>query len=192
MASASSLVTAGSDDSGVGTLAWSNPGNITAADNAWATVAIAATQVTHYLKGLMSTPFAVPADATINGIELTVNRNRQAGLGNVRDSTVKLVVGGTVSGNNKADTGTNWPSVNDGSVTYGSSSDLWGLSLSPSDVNATDFGAVVSATIAAGSSDTARVDDMTIAVYYTPVSTVAGNTKSNPVGMGLGMRRRMT
>lgn len=166
MSSQSSLVTAGSDDSGIGTLAWTNPGNITAADDTWAIVSIAAGQTTHYLKGLMSTPFSVPGGATITGIEVLISKNRQAALGSVVDSVVSLVVAGSVTGDNKA-SGSIWNGVTDTTITYGSSSDLWGLSLSPSDVNATDFGAVIAATIAFAAGDVARVDDMTIKVYYT-------------------------
>lgn len=167
MSSSETIVGAGSDDAAVGTVAWTNPGNITAEDNTWATASLSATQVSHYLKGLNSAPFTfISGAATINGIEVDITRNRQAGIGNIKDNIVKLVKGGSVVGNNNA-SATIWPSVTDVLVTYGSSSDLWGTTWTAADVNATDFGAVLSATNAVGSADVARVDGMVLRVYYT-------------------------
>lgn len=60
------------------------------------------------------------------------------------DTTVKLVIGGTVSGDNKS-AGAAIPSSLQ-YRTFGGAADLWGLSLSDSDVNAADFGVVYSST----------------------------------------------
>ncbi len=58
------------------------------------------------------------------------------------DNSVKLVKGGIISGDNKA-TGT--PIANGGTYkSYGSSTDLWGLSLTPSDINSGNFGVAYS------------------------------------------------
>ena len=63
---------------------------------------------------------------------------------NVKDLEVKLVQGGTIGGDNKADTGTNWTG-SDTVITYGTSSDLWGRTWTAAQVKASDFGAVIAA-----------------------------------------------
>jgi len=60
------------------------------------------------------------------------------------DYDVKLVKGGTVQGNNKA-TGTELTTT-DTIISYGGSSDLWGVSLTPTDINSSNFGLVFAAT----------------------------------------------
>lgn len=69
-----------------------------------------------------------------------------AGVGaTFTDSTVKLVKGGTVSGNNNS-TGAAIPASPSGTRTFGSGADLWGLTLTPADINASNFGVVYSST----------------------------------------------
>lgn len=79
------------------------------------------------------------------------------------DNLVKLVKAGSVAGNSKA-SATHW-GVTDEWVSYGGAQDLWGTTLSPSDVNNASFGAALSAV--AGSGATAKVTAMRITVYYT-------------------------
>lgn len=84
------------------------------------------------------------------------------GYHEVVDATVKLVKGGAVVGDNKADTANDWPAAN-ATKEYGGSTDLWGTTLNPSDVNASDFGMVISATVSSGD---AYIDAVSITVYY--------------------------
>jgi hypothetical protein len=158
----------------VGTVAWTNPGNVTADDNVVTTASLTSTNTTsHYLKAtnyFSGTP--VPSDATVLGITVEVDR-RNSGGGNCKDNVVSLVLGGTVSGDNKAAAG-NWPTTALTYATYGSASDLWGLTLTPADVNATDFGVALSA-IRVGSSPVANVDHIRVTVAYAAaVGGVAG------------------
>lgn len=76
------------------------------------------------------------------------------------DSTVKIVKGGSVGGNNKA-VGTAIPSA-EGVLSYGGQADLWGNTLTAADVNGATFGIVFSA-VAAGE---CYVDGATVTVYY--------------------------
>lgn len=79
-------------------------------------------------------------DATVTKLD--------AGDAHVFDNAVKLVKGGTISGNNNFSTA-EWPA----SLTYssyGSSSDMWGLTFSPSDINSSNFGAVIQTSACAG------------------------------------------
>jgi len=76
------------------------------------------------------------------------------------DNSVRLIKGGTVTGSNLAYTVGPWNTV-DTYTSYGSSSNLWGTTWTPAEINASNFGAVLSASVANG---TARVDHMRITV----------------------------
>lgn len=174
-----------SDDSAVGTLTWSNPANGGADDASYATAATTTTATTHYIK-FLNPGFSIPA-GTINGISITVNRKASSDGGrHVRDITVSLVIGGSVTGDNKADTSTNWPTT-DGDKTYGGSSDVWGASPTVSQVNASNFGFVLSAEITSSVvTTTAYVDYASISVTYTASGGGAGLvTRKALLGVGL-------
>lgn len=110
--------------------------------------------------------FAIPSWATINGIELKVERKRSGGGGStVTDNSVKLVKNNVIVGANKADTSTAWTS-SDTVITYGGSSDLWGTTWAPSDINNRNFGSVFSAKRTNGGDRTVYVDQIRMKVYY--------------------------
>jgi glycosyltransferase involved in cell wall biosynthesis/transposase len=165
----------GADNSGVGSLTWSNPGNITASDANNATVTTSSTTVSHYLIG-SSFGFSIPSNATVTGITATMNKYQSGGSsGNVRDSRVRLVKAGTVQTIDKAKTGTNWVTTTTSTTAYGSGSDLWGGSWTPSDINNSGFGvALAVAGSASGANKVANVNWMEIQVAYTlPAATNA-------------------
>lgn len=114
--------------------------------------------------------FSITSGATINGIVVEVERKASVQISTVLeglDTNAKLVKGGTISGTNKS-TGASW-STTEGYVTFGSSSDLWGLSLTDTDVNSSGFGFAISAQIAGTSKSNCNlyVDHIRITVYYT-------------------------
>lgn len=76
------------------------------------------------------------------------------------DNSVRLVRGGAVVGNDLANTLSPWNTV-DTYTSYGSALNLWGTTWTVADINASNFGAVLSASVANG---TARVDHMRITV----------------------------
>jgi len=180
MASVTKYPTTGADDSSVGTLAWTNPANIVASDNVYATAAVAkgSTATTHYLKAT-NFGFSIPSGATINGIVVEIEQKASSNATGkrARDSEVKLVKGGAVSGDNKALTSTYY-TTSDVWKTYGGSTDLWGLTLSASDINSSSFGAALSCYVEATSASvTVSVDAIRITVYYTiPVSYLNPNS----------------
>lgn len=135
-----------------------------ASDNSRATTTDLVSGRTTETANLTTFGFSIPSTATIDGIIVAIERSASAG-GTVTDLAVKLIKGGTISGDNKADTVTTWPTT-DGTVTYGGASDLWGLTLLYSDVNASNFGVSISAT-GVGSAGFPQVDHVTITVYYT-------------------------
>ena len=59
-----------------------------------------------------------------------------------RESYIQLIKGGVISGDNKANRTVGGQIITDrGFTSYGGTADLWGLSMSPSDINASNFGA---------------------------------------------------
>jgi hypothetical protein len=157
---------AGSDNSNAGGYAWVNPGNAFSSNDVRAGASVPGTDtgaaLSHYLK-LTKFGFSIPSDATIRGVVVEVEKFSNLV---VTDNEVKLVKNSVVSGNNKA-SGSNWPSV-DTYVSYGGSSDLWGVTLTPTDVNSDNFGVVCSANLPAGSgSRSAAIDHVRMTVYYT-------------------------
>jgi hypothetical protein len=113
--------------------------------------------------------FSIPAGSIINGIEVSILRKEGTSLyGGIKDSSVKLLKGGVITGTEHASTAV-WP-TSAASVTYGSRTDLWGTPWTPADINAAGFGAALAVTefSSKGASETAYVDLITITVYYTP------------------------
>ncbi len=160
---------AGASVTGVGTITWNNPQNITADDTSYATATLRYYAASRYLEGT-NYGFAIPADATINGIVVTIGRFENArGWGqDVRDDVVRLIKGGIITGTNKAVTRQEWPTGSPVAATYGSTSDLWGTTWTPADINDSNFGVALSAI--SSNYRTAAVDYMQISVTYTALS----------------------
>jgi hypothetical protein len=162
--SSTQLAGAGADDASVGTEAWVNASFITAVVSDGTASNFVTTGTTHYLKAT-NFGFAVPPGATITGVVMEINRASSDGMGT--DSIVKLLVGGGVSGDNKANTLSMWD-VDFDTFSYGSSSDLWGLALTPAIINAADFGVVISVDKSGGFEDeTLKVDFIRLTIHYT-------------------------
>jgi hypothetical protein len=127
---------------------------------------LTATDTAQYLKAT-DYDFAVPSNATIQGITAEVERSASVG-GVITDQSVRIVKGGSITGDSRA-SGSTWP-TSDAYQTYGGSSDLWGESWTPADINSTGFGlAVVPQTT---SSAQARVDHIRMTVRYTTPSSM--------------------
>lgn len=120
--------------------------------------------------------FSIPSTATIKGIEVKLNRHASQNTATryIVDHTIQLIVGGTAQGNNKADTTTHWLTTEYTTITYGSSTDTWGLSLSPSDINGLNFGVRFTAQgreADFSNTTSADIDWMNVLVHYTDLST---------------------
>jgi hypothetical protein len=148
------------DDSTVGTVNWSNPGNITTSNDSYATAAGGG--ITFYLTAT-NFGFTIPTGATINGIAVEIERSRLGGL-TTTDEHVQLIKAGVVGGEDKADTVTVWGTT-DAVITYGGAADLWTDTWTAAQINAIDFGAAISADV--GVAVTARVDHIRITIHYT-------------------------
>jgi hypothetical protein len=148
---------------------WTNPGNVVSNNTVYTTVTdLAPLGYSDYLNATGFT-FSIPSDASITGIQLSIERYTSGITAPfIRDYEVKLLKNGSLVGDNKALTASDWPTTV-GVQSYGSASDLWGETWSPADINASNFGAalmVFNANSNSGRTRTAYVDYMTITVYY--------------------------
>jgi len=144
---------------------WANPANASASDNSYAsmTPSIIATSNDHHHS---TSPSAnVPAGATIDGIEIQIERNGKDFFGSPStvDDNVQLIKGGVRSGTDKS--AGNWPTTEQVN-TYGGQADLWGFTLTPADVNAADFGFAIRASNN-GIGQQATIDHVQVKIYYT-------------------------
>jgi len=156
------------NDSSVGSVAWSDAQYSFSSSEVPAYVTLTAGQISRYLY-LSRLYFAVPTDATITGVQVDVLRSAQAGgSGAIRDSSIRLTKDGTAVGDSKALTDQNWPDTGYEWQSYGGPADLWGTTLTPAEVNAVAFGVMLSVTATAAM--TAQVDLVRITVWYTTAS----------------------
>lgn len=165
-----------STDNSIGVYNFSSPGNAQASDNSRANasslIAIL-TGDTYYLKAT-GFNFSIPSYASICGITVEVEC-RATGLlltAAVRDNEVKLIKGAVITGNNYALTG-DWGST-DAYNSYGGTTDLWGTTLTPADVNASNFGVAFSARIIAlvAVLPSAQIDHIRMKITYNPILPV--------------------
>jgi type II secretory pathway pseudopilin PulG len=153
------------NDTSTGSVSWTNTSNAKVTDGSFATTNLNSGQTSNYLKATSFGTFSIPSWATITGIVVTIQRKGSSSTNTVHDSGVRIVRSdGSYGSQNKADTATNWP-TSTASNTYGSSSDLWGESWTPTTIN--NIGVAISAVAASGSGTrTASVDSISITVYY--------------------------
>lgn len=160
--------------------AWTNPGNVVASDNSYATRYVSG--YTDYLRAT-DFGFAIPSGATINGIVVEVERKSSAGYSitdYVNPGSCKLIKGGSAVGASKADGGTWWP-TSDAYKSYGGASDLWDTTWTDTEINDSGFGFQISCYSFSKSTPTASIDHIRITVYYT--EGVGGGGISIPVVM---------
>lgn len=193
---ATAIVGNGSDVSGVGTLTWSNPGNITQNDGSYAGMDMTGVaETSHWLLG-KALGFTFPDNTVIDGIKATVRRVADASASHdfLQDQTVKLFLSGAAIGDNKAAAG-NVPTTIE-SKEYGGTTDLWGTNLTPTNLTDSTFGLGVSWS---GEEATGQVDYIQFDVSYTAdaarafptitslsqtTGTIAGGTSVTVTGTG--------
>jgi hypothetical protein len=149
-----------------GGVAWTNPSYAAGSSlSDFASSTLAASQYSDNLN-LSNFGFAVPASATINGVDLTFYCLSTSARG--RDNVINLIEnGGSFIGNNLAASAT-WPSGAAWSSVIGSSSNVWGATLTPTLVNSTGFGVVIESLNSSSSGSTiCSVYAAKLRVYYT-------------------------
>ena len=145
-----------------GTRLWANPTNIYTSNNLYANSFLESDELSHWLRAT-NFGFTIPDGATIDGIK--VEYEKKASAFGIEDSAVKIVKAGSEAGDNKARA--EYWSTTEGYVPYGGATDKWGLTWTPAQINAEDFG--VSMAVYYGEDESARayVDHIRVTVYYT-------------------------
>jgi len=163
----------GSSDTGTGTLgggtasAWTNPNNANAADGVFTTSATTTGNLITKDLNCQGFGFTITGSDTINGITVEINRKSGTGVDS-NDSMVQLLKAGALAGVNKA-TGTLWPAVAT-TVTYGGVADLWVTTWTSAQINAANFGIVITAIGSIG--DTVAIDFIRITITSTSVTGI--------------------
>ncbi len=157
------------NDTSIGAEDWSTPDGVETSGGSKAEVDLDDNEISRYLK-VTGFGFAIPSGATIDGIKVEVERDAQS-ANKIKDNSVKIVKGGVIGTENKADTSNFW-GTSDLYVSYGSTTDLWSTTWTPADINASNFGFVFAAKkdTTEGSDTKARVDHIRITITYTPVA----------------------
>jgi hypothetical protein len=159
-----------SNTGGAGELAWTNLGNINASDDS-RVLALGNGFTTADTERLKADTFglAVPVGATIVGIQFAWERSSSGGT--VSTLAVRAIKGGVVSATELSALPT-WTG-SDTVETVGGATNLCGETWTVADVNASNFGCSLRATVAAAA--TARVDTVTATVYYTEAGVGTGS-----------------
>lgn len=153
------------NNAGVGTVAWTNFGNAFSNDATDATVVVDGT-TSNYIR-CVNFGFSIPTEAAIIGVVVGVDRfSSSTGNGGSNDAAMRIVKGGTIGATDRSTTTTYTTAAT--YEDHGAANDLWGETLTPTDVNANTFGAAFAATKAnaAGPAHTVSVDHIRITVYY--------------------------
>jgi hypothetical protein len=151
-----------------GTTAWLNPANAEGDTTGTAATCAPATNghISQQLR-LSSYGFEIPDGSTINGI--LVEQERQASNNNrFFDHTVQLMIGGSPTGQNKSAGATY--SNSKGNANFGGAADLWELTPTVAQINASGFGVMFKGVRTATGTVTASVFRVAITVDYDPPS----------------------
>jgi len=155
-----------SDGSNFGTLAWTNPGNAAVSNDLRATADNGNFDISEFLN-FQNFGFSIPGGSTIDGIVVTIERrNPDAASEATTDEEVFIIKNGTIGTTNR-NTGTFFPAT-DTSEIYGSISDLWGETWTVANINAANFGFVMSANVGSGGlgQADAQIDCASIEVFF--------------------------
>lgn len=166
---------AGSNNSSIGSLAWTNPDNVVIDDstNARATALVVGETITQYLLAT-NFGFSLPLDAIINGIMITINRSATSNnaANYVIDNEIRLVSDGLLIGTNNSSL-SRWKTAAATLALYGGAQDNWSADLTAAEINNNNFGVALAALISVATSTvTARVDYVEATVNYSQPSTL--------------------
>ncbi len=157
----------GEDKTGVGSVAWSNAGNVTAEDGSMASVVLNTSQESHYLFA-SNFGFALPTGAVVTGIVAQCRCKVQSSEETltVTDKNVRLVRAGVVQTANRT-SGHIWNYHSLTWETVGGVADAWGTEAwTYSDFNAANFGIALNVACGLGINEQAQVDAIRMTLYY--------------------------
>src|SRR3990167_1075148 len=152
-----------------GDTAWASVGNALASDDAYATVSLGSAETSDWIQ-VSSIGLAIPAGALIVDVRAIVEGNSGSNASSLHAQIIK-------AGTQQGEISTNVYSESSDTVTTASfTTENGGLSLSPADVNATDFGMAVRMQSDPGTTGTRSIDQITVQVIYTTSVTVSAST----------------
>lgn len=157
-----------------GTTAWGTPGNIVSDNNSDSDLVLAPSGTNNGHDWLLGYDFGfsssiVPANATIDGIEMRYEGWRSSGAG----------TNGVFFSNATKDASAGSPTfftninvlqaLNGTRTVYtgASSSELFGTSWTPSDINSADFGVALTGGVQSGQTATLSIDYIEVRIYFT-------------------------
>ena len=160
---------------------WSNPGSITANDGSFTFFSPSKNGKSNYIQGT-NYGFNIPAGATIEGIQVTINRkSSNNGSKEIKDEIVSLVKQGKIMPTNKSKDEV-WTNKDNIEI-YGGKEDLWNTTWTPADINAENFGVVLA--ISCEKNNTASVDYMQITIHYSmPTDDIEFNGRDTYANFG--------
>ena len=120
----------------------------------------------------------IPTTAIIRGIQVEIVR--KASGTSVDDEDLYLLKGGATSGITDHASGTDWGTT-DGTVTYGSASDLWGTTWTAAQINASNFGVRFKVGNRTSSARTPSINRIRVTVTYSSDPTAAIGSAASPI-----------
>lgn len=167
-------------DNSAGVSTWITPLNVKFSDNTHAFSSGLGIQpfTSIYLIADDFQDFNIDPGDGISGILVEIEK-RGGSQSNIWDSQIKLTKGGTIQSTNKA-SGDIWSST-EFTRGYGGSTDLWGTTWNPQDINASGFGVAVliSGVLTGGQAASGTIDHIKMTVWSFPFE---------PIGMtGIGL-----
>jgi len=149
--------------------AWVNPTRVTTSDDSLATCVLSGGE-SEVLK-VTNFGFSLPPIAVVSGISVEIDRHKVAGT-TVTDAALVLTKSNTdTTGSDKASIAP-WP-TSAAIAYYGGSSDLWGTTWTPSEINASTFGLWFHV-FGTATNETAAVDFIRVTVFYRLIKPLNG------------------
>lgn len=177
---------------------WGNPTYITTSNNQFASTTMTGVSncfqsTCWYSRELLATNFGftIPtSNTTVTGIRAEIQRNAFS-ANVIKDSIVTLVLSGSAIGNNLA-LAQRW-GITSNYYVYGSSTNKWGTSVTPADVNDPTFGVSLKTANTATNNQSAYVDHVRMTVYYTTTTGITYSiTSENGVNAFFNDKRNLT
>lgn len=148
---------------------WTNLSNAFLSDNSYATLVsnlFSSGDYSDYLQ-LSNFNFSLPAGSVINGIKINIERSDANGK--TKDYRARLVKSGLIRTTDKA-LNPSWSST-DNIQSYGGTNDLWGETITSTDINSANFGFAFSVKRTGGGTQAtfAKIDHISITVFYSVI-----------------------
>ena len=177
---------------------WSTPSNAELSDNTFTVAQMSynphcLASACYNTKALMPTHynFNIPNNATILGIKVQIQK-KGSNPNTVVDTVVELLKGGVQQTNYNASLAGYW-TLTDSMYYYGDSTNLWGNTWLPSDINDTMFGVYFIAQNLNPNNVAAFVDYVGVTVYYSlPSGEIMLSSSDNSMNIIIGNNQNLT